>query len=68
MSKHLIYAHTDVTPQGGYPAFINVSGEAEKCTVIVRSEGNGGKDITSIVLSKDQLAELATKINEYLNP
>lgn len=60
---HNIFAHTEPTPEGGYPAFLSVNrDDAGRHTITVRSRGNGGRDVATIEVSEAVLARLTVAL------
>jgi hypothetical protein len=58
MTNKTAYAYTP--PGSSFPAFVNLSrNDGGSYTLTVRSQGNGGRDIGSIVLSPEAVESLA---------
>lgn len=61
-----IHAYTE--PGSDYPAYISINrDEAGRLTVTVRSCGNGGRDVTIIEITPEQLEQLVTDVIAKLN-
>lgn len=59
MTNKTVYAYTP--PGSDFPAFVNLSrNDGIRYTLTVRSQGNAGRDIGSIVLFPDAVEALAT--------
>lgn len=60
---HNIFAHTEATPEGGYPAYVSINRDDQgRHTITVRSRGNGGRDVATIEVSEAVLAKLAVSL------
>lgn len=60
---HNIFAHTEATPEGGYPAYVSINRDDQgRRTITVRSRGNGGRDVATIEVSESVLAQLAVTL------
>ena len=60
---HNIFAHTEATPEGGYPAYVSINRDDQgRHTIAVRSRGNGGRDVATIEVSEAVLARLAVAL------
>lgn len=58
-----IFAHTEPTPEGGYPAFLSINRDNKGIhTITVRSRGNGGRDTATIEVFEAVLAKLAVTL------
>lgn len=60
---HNIFAHTEATPEGGYPAYVSINRDDQgRHTITVRSRGNGGLDVATIEVSELVLARMAVSL------
>lgn len=60
---HNIFAYTEATPEGGYPAYVSINRDDQgRHTITVRSRGNGGRDLATIEVSESVLAQLAVAL------
>ena len=60
---HNIFAHTEATPQGGYPAYVSINRDDQgRHTITVRSRGNDGRDVATIEVSESVLARMAVAL------
>lgn len=58
-----IFAHTEPTPEGGYPAFLSINRDSKGIhTIMVRSRGYGGLQLATIEVSEAVLAKLAVAL------
>ena len=58
-----IFAHTEPTPEVGYPAYLSIYDDDHgNYTISVRSRGNDGRDIATIEVSEAVLAKLAVAL------
>ena len=57
------FAHTEPTPEGGYPAFLSINRDNKGIhTITVRSRGYGGLQLATIEVSGAVLAKLAVAL------
>lgn len=60
---HNIFAHTETTPEGGYPAYVSINRDDQgRHAITVRSRGNDGRDVATIEVSEAVLARLAVAL------
>lgn len=60
---HNIFAHTEATPEGGYPAYVSINRDDQgRHTITVRSRGNGGRDVATIEVPESVLARMAVAL------
>lgn len=60
---HNIFAHTEPTPEGGFPAYLSINrDDAGRHTITVRSCGNDGRDVATIEVPESVLARLAVAL------
>lgn len=60
---HNIFAHTETTPEGGYPAYVLINRDDQgRHAITVRSRGNDGRDVATIEVSEAVLARLAVAL------
>jgi hypothetical protein len=60
---HNIFAHTEPTQEGGFPAYLSINrDDAGRHTITVRSRGNGGHDVATIEVTEAVLARLAVAL------
>ncbi len=60
---HNIFAHTEATPESGYPAYVSINRDDQgRHTITVRSRGNGGRDIATIEVPDAVLARMAVAL------
>ena len=57
-----IFAHTEPTSEGGYPAFLSINRDKGIHTITVRSRGYGGLQLATIEVSEAVLAKLAVAL------
>jgi hypothetical protein len=61
-----IHAYTE--PQGSYPAYVNLKEEPSGLfSLTVRTQGDGGRNVASIKLAREQLLNLVNDASEYLD-
>lgn len=60
---HNIFAHTEATPEGGYPAYVSINRDDQgRHTITVRSRGNGDRDVATIEVPESVLAHMAVAL------
>lgn len=58
-----IFAHTEATPEGGYPAYVSINRDDQgRHTITVCSRGNGGRDVATIEVPESVLARMAVAL------
>ena len=58
-----IFAWTELTPEGGYPAYVSINRDDQgRHTITARSRGNAGRDSVTVEMPVEQFEAMLTAL------